>query len=175
MVTPTRVTVALDKETAELFERLKQEERASQSGLVRRALKFYAEYKDLLEGKDERINTYVDMLMEGEHLIIDLDHWLLFMKYLEGVEEFWEDHHEIARAHSEQLPGKIRTPEELLKRLEACNFYKLKKDSDSEYTLMLGTERSVRFIKVFLEEVLKGMGYEADIKEDLAKLRVKIL
>jgi hypothetical protein len=175
MVTPIRVTIALDKDTAELFERLKNEERASQSGLIRRALKFYAQYKDMLEGKDERINTYVDMLTEGEHLIIDLDHWLLFMKYLEDVEEFWEDHHEIARAHGEQLPGKTRTPEDLLKRLEACNFYKLKKDSDNEYTLMLGSERNIRFIKVFLEEVLEGMGYKADIKEDLTKLRVKIL
>jgi hypothetical protein len=175
MVTPIRVTIALDKATAELFERLKNEERASQSGLIRRALRFYAEYKDMMEGKDERINTYVDMLTEGEHLIIDLDHWLLFMKYLEGVEEFWEDHREIARAHGEQLPGKTRTPEDLLKRLEACNFYKLKKDSDDEYTLMLGSERNIRFIKVFLEEVLEGMGHKADIKEDLTKLRVKIL
>jgi len=175
MVTPTRVTIALDKETAELFERLKQEERASQSGLIRRALKFYGEYKDMLEGKDERIGTYVDMLTEGEHLIIDMDHWLLFMKYLESVEEFWEEHHDIAKAHGEQLPGKIRTPGQLLRRLEACNFYKLKKDSENEYTLMMNSEKSIRFIKVFLEEVLGGMGHKADIKEDLTKLRVKIL
>ena len=175
MVTPTRVTIALDKETAELFERLKQEERASQSGLIRRALKFYAEYKDMLEGKDERIGTYVDMLTEGEHLIIDMDHWLLFMKYLESVEEFWEEHQDIAKAHGEQLPGKIGTPGQLLRRLEACNFYKLKKDSENEYTLMMNSEKSIRFIRVFLEEVLGGMGHKADIKEDLTKLRVKIL
>lgn len=175
MPAPMRVTIALDKETAELFERLKDEERASQSGLLRRALKFYARYRDMMEGKDERINTYVDMLTEGEHLILDLDHWLLFMKYLEDVEEFWEDHHEIAKSHGEQLPGKTKTPGELLRRLEACNFYKLKKDSENEYTLMMNSERSIRFIKVFLEEVLEGMGHKADIKQDLTKLRVKIL
>jgi hypothetical protein len=175
MVAPTRVTIALDKETAELFEKLKESEKASQSGLLRRALKFYAQYKDMLKDEDARIRTYVDMLKEGEHLIIDLDHWLLFMKYLEGVEEFWEDHHDVARSHGEHLPGKTRMPEDLLKRLEACNFYKLKKDSDSEYTLMLGSEKSIRFITVLLEEVLQGMGYKADIKQDLTKLRVKIL
>jgi hypothetical protein len=175
MGTPTRITVSFDRETAELFEKLKESERASQSGLLRRALKFYAEYRDMLKGDDERIKIYVDMLSEGEHLILDLDHWLLFMKYLEGEEKFWEDHHEIARAHGEQLPGKTRTPEELLRRLEACNFFKLKKNSEDDYTLMLGSEKSIRFIKIFLEEVLAGMGYEAEIKEDLTKLRVKIL
>jgi len=175
MPTPTRVTIALDEETARLFEKLKGEERASQSGLFRRALKFYAAYKDMLQGEDQRIKTYLDMLSEGEHLIIDMDHWLLFMKYLEGVEEFWKDHHEIAKSHGEQLPGKTRTPEELLRRLEACNFYKLKKDSENEYTLMMGSERNNRFIKVFLEEVLAGMGHKAEIKEDLTKLRIRII
>jgi len=175
MTTPTRITISFDRETAELFEKLKESEKASQSGLLRRALKFYAQYKDMLKDDDDRIRTYVDMLKEGEHLIIDLDHWLLFMKYLEGVEEFWEDHHEVARAHGEQLPGKTRTPEALLKRLEACNFFKLKKNSDDDYTLMLGSEKSIRFITVLLEEVLKGMGLRADIKPDLTKLRVKIL
>ncbi len=175
MPAPTRVTISLDGETAQLFEKLKGEERASQSGLIRRALKFYAAYKDVVKEDDARIRTYIDMLTGGEHVIVDMDHWILFMRYLEEVEEFWKDHHEIARAHGEQLPGKTKTPEELLKRLESCNFYKLKKDSDNEYTLMLGSDKSIRFIKVFLEEVLEGMGYKAEIKEDLTKIRVKIL
>ncbi|MEE8403610.1 MAG: ribbon-helix-helix protein, CopG family, partial [Candidatus Hydrothermarchaeaceae archaeon] len=83
MVTPTRVTIALDKETAELFERLKQEENASKSGLMRRALKFYSEYKDILTKGDKKIETYMEMLSDGEHIIFDVDHWLLFLKHLE--------------------------------------------------------------------------------------------
>jgi len=30
------------------------------------------------------------------------------------------------------------------------------------------------FVRVFLEEVLKGMGYRFEIKEDLMKIRLKL-
>lgn len=178
MVTPTRVTISLDKETAELFDRLKQEERASKSGLIRRALKFYSEYKDMLSKGDKKIETYIEMLADGEHIIFDVDHWLLFLKHLETSEEkeaFFEAHRNIAMSHGEQLAGRISTVEGLLRRLEICNFYKLNKVSEKEFTLILGSERSKEFIRIFLEEVAAGLGFKIEIKEDYAKLRVTIL
>ncbi len=178
MVPPTRVTIALDAETAELFDKLKQEERASKSGLMRRALKFYAEYKDALSEGEKKVDTYMEMLVDGEHIILDVDHWMLFLKLLEeseGKEAFMEAHRDIARSHGEQFPGRVSSVEELLRRLEICNFYKLNKVSDSEFTLILGNEKSKDFIRIFLEEVAEGLGFKINVKEDYAKLRVTVL
>lgn len=178
MATPTRITIALDKETADLFETLKREERSSKSGLIRRALRFYSEYKDILSKGDKKIETYMEMLSDGEHIIFDVDHWLLFLKYLETSgekEAFFEAHRNIARSHGEQLTGRVSSVEELLRRLEICNFYKLNKVSEKEFTLILANEKSKEFISIFLEEVAAGLGFKIEIKEDYAKLRVTIL
>lgn len=177
MATPTRVTIALDEETAALFDRLKAEERASKSGLMRRALKFYAEYKDTLSEGDKKVDTYMEMLTDGEHIILDVDHWILFLTLLEDSgkeEEFFKAHRDIARSHGEQLPGRVPSVEDLLRRLEICNFYKLNKVSEREFTLILGSEKSKDFIKIFLEEVAAGLGFDITVKEDYAKLRVTI-
>ncbi len=178
MKPPIRITIALDDKTSTLFDRLKSETRSSKSGLIRRALRFYSDYKELLESGDEKINTYVDMLAEGEHVIIDLDHWILFLKLIEDsprADEFWDAHRKIAKSHAEQLKGKIKSVEDLLTRLEVCNFYKLRKADEKEFTLILGSKAGKEFIKTFLEESLKNMGFNVDIKEDYSKLRVKIL
>ncbi len=178
MKNPVRVTIALDEDTNKLFESLKAETKLSQSELLRRALRFYSENKEALDStKAKKIKTYLDMLSEGEHIILDVDHWLLFLKLLESkeAEKFWDSHRRIAQSHAEQFAGKIRSVRELLDRLEACNFYKLSKSAEDEYTLVLGSEMNKRFIKGFLEEVCSGLGFKINIKEDLAKLRVKIL
>lgn len=178
MKTPVRVTIALDEETSKLFEKLRQETKSSQSGVIRRALQFYSENRQVIdEHGTQRINTYVDMLGTGEHVILDVDHWLLFLKLIDSSPEkdkFWEDHKKVARSHAEQLPKKISSVDEMLKRLEACNFYTLSKSSENEYTLVLYSDITKKFVKVFLEEVLSGMGFKVEIKEDFAKLRVNI-
>ena len=178
MKNPVRITIALDKETNRLFEKLKAESKLSKSGLIRRALHFYSENKEVIdEHGSERINTYVDMLAHGEHIILDIDHFLLFLKLIESSPEkdkFWEDHQRVARAHAEEFVKKFRTPEEVLQRLEACNFYKLRKTSEGEYTLVTD-EPMKKFMKTFLEEVFAGLGFKAEVKEDFAKLRVKAI
>ena len=47
MVNPTRITVAFDKGTADLLEKISTEAHVSQSETMRRALKFYSENKAL--------------------------------------------------------------------------------------------------------------------------------
>lgn len=179
MPAPTRVTIAFDSETTRLFEELKAESKLSQSGLIRRALQFYSENKKLIDrhGTD-LINTYVDMLADGEHIILDIDHFIMFLKLAEEADMkgmFWESHKRVAEAHGEHLPQKVKDPQEFLKRLEACNFYKLSKVSEKEFTLILFSDITKRFVKTMVQEVLLGMGYKVEIKEDLAKLRLKIL
>lgn len=176
MKNPVRITIALDEDTSKLFDTLKAETKLSQSELLRKALRFYSENKEALDSpKAKKIKTYLDMLGEGEHIILDVDHWLFFMKLAEGDKDFWEAHKRIAQSHAEQFNSKKMTAKELLERLESCNFYKLGRASENEYTLVLGSPANKRFIKTFLEEVAPKLGFRLEIKEDIAKLRVKIL
>lgn len=178
MKNPVRITVAMDEETNALFDKLKTETKLSQSELLRRALKFYSENKGMLESVDSKtLATYVEMLAQGEHMILDVDHWLLFLRFLESAkdkEKFWENHRLVAKSHAEQFSRKHLSLREVLERLEACNFYKLNKTSEHEFALVLSSDTTKQFVKLFLEEVFAGMGFKTEIKEDFAKLRVKV-
>jgi len=178
MKLPERVTIVLDEETAELFKEAKKELRVSQSELMREALKFYCKYKTLFEAIDEAlVRTYIEMLSSGEHIIVDIDHWLLFLNFIESHQEkekFWALHREVCQAHAEQFKYRQYPVEYILKRLEACNLFTLRKDSENSFTLVLGSDIAKRFIKTELEEIFEGMGFKVNIKEDLAKLRVRV-
>jgi len=174
MKNPIRITVALDEETYEIFSRLKEEIKNSQSELIRKALRFYYDYKELENFDRNKIMTYVEMLAEGEHIILDIDHWVAFLKFIEThpeKEKFWDVHREIARAHAEEF--KDKNPKYILERLEACNFFRIN-EKNGEWTLVLNHEATKKFVRMFLEEVFKGMGLNVEIKEDLMKLRLKI-
>ncbi len=178
MVNPTRVTVAFDKVTADLLEKISDEAHVSQSEVMRRALKFYNENKPLEDPVTQRkVHSYIDMLLNGEHIILDVNHWLMFLRLIGSSperEKFWSEHKEVARAHWEQLKTKVHSPEEMLLRLEVCNFYRLTKNAPNDYTLVLVSEASKDFIRIFLEEYFAAMGVKAEIKENLTKLRVTI-
>ncbi|MGA9140766.1 MAG: ribbon-helix-helix protein, CopG family [Methanocella sp.] len=178
MKSPIRVTISFDEPTYRNFESLKKDMRVSQSELIRRAIRFYFENRQLNGCIDQaKAREYADMLADGEHVILDVDHWLLFLKTIEspdGPEKFWETHREIARSHAEQLGHKIKTPLALLLRLEACNLFKLSQSGEHEYTLMTGPGTQRRFLREFLEEAFNGMGFDTTIKEDYSKLRVTL-
>jgi hypothetical protein len=178
MVNPTRITVAFDKTTADLLEKISAESEVSQSEVMRRALKFYNENKALEDPAiKKKIHGYMDMLLSGEHIILDVDHWLMFLRLIvtsPEKEKFWTEHKQVARAHWEQLKTKIHSAEDMLARLEICNFYRLTKNAPNDYTLVLVSEASKDFIRIFLEEYFAAMGVKAEIKENLTKLRVLV-
>ncbi len=175
---PTRITVAFDQPTASLLEKISKEKGLSQSEIMRRALRFYYENKAIEDAATrKKLYTYMDLLLSGEHVILDVDHWLLFLKLVESSperEKFWKEHRDVARSHTEQLKTKVLTAEELLARLETCNFFRITKDSENNFTLIFGSELPKKFVKIFLEEYFAGMGVKAEIKENLAKLRVTV-
>ncbi len=175
---PTRVTAAFDQTTANILESLCKESGLSQSEIMRRALRVYNENRVLDDPHTaKRMHAYADMLLDGEHVILDVDHWLLFLRLIETSplkEEFWKEHREIARAHWNQLKPKITTPEELLFRLETCNLFHLKKNSNNDFTLILVSELSKDFVKFFLDEYFAAMGISVQVTENLTKLRVLI-
>jgi hypothetical protein len=178
MKNPIRITVALDDETNTLIEKMKREVKTSQSELLRDALRFYYENKNIADvSVRNKLDFYMDMLLSGEHVILDVDHWLLFLNLVEsspGKEYFWEKHREVARSHAEQLRHKVHSVEDLLERLEACNFFRITKNSENDFTLVLGSEITKKFVKIFIEEFLSVMGLKAEIKENITKIRITV-
>ncbi len=179
MKAPERITIAMDQETFAVFKKMKEDLGISQSELMREALKFYSKHKTLFEFiEDKKVYTHAEMLSAGEHIILDIDHWLLFLNFIEShpdKEKFWELHREVCQAHAEQFKHKFYRVEYILKRLDACNLFKLTKTSKSEFTLVLGSAVPKKFVKTELEEIFKGMGFQVEIKEDFTKLRLKVL
>ena len=173
MKNPIRTTIAFDEETAKIFEELKLKG-ISQSEIVRRALKFYYTFKDLENDELEKLKIYFEMLAEGEHVIIDLDHLVLFLRLIEThpeKEKFWEIHKSIAKNHAEEFSG--MDVDKILKRLETCNFFRMRR-SKNDYTLVFGDKLVKKFMKIFLEEVLKELKVDFDIKENLTKIRIRL-
>lgn len=176
---PWRITIAMDEDTFTMFKKMQDELGVSQSELVREALKFYNKHRMLFESiEDRKMYTHAEMLRLGEHIIMDIDHWLLFLKFIEShpeQEKFWELNKAICEAHSEQFKHKYYRVGPVLKRLEACNFFTVTQLAKNEYTLVLSSDVLKNFVKTLLEETFCGMGFQVDIKEDLAKLRLKVL
>jgi len=173
----TRVTIALDEETEKVLEKLTKEMGVSHSALIRAALKFFSQNKESAKNF-ESMKLWSALLLKGEHIILDIDHWLLFLKYIESSgkkESFYEDGKKVAKSHAEQLAKVTTAPGEYLKRLEACNLYKLSKDSEDEYTLVLNSSLTKRFVKELVLDTLTEMGFDIDMKEDMMKLRLKVI
>jgi hypothetical protein len=179
MKSPERITIALDEETAGLFKKMKDDLGISQSELMRESLKFYSKHKSLFEfAEDKQVYTHAEMLSAGEHIILDIDHWILFLTFIEThpeKEKFWDLHKEVCQAHAEQFKHKLYNAESILKRLEMCNLFQLSKRSKEEFTLIFGSDLPKKFVKTELEEIFKGMGFMVEIKEDFSKLRVKVI
>jgi len=179
MKAPERITIAMDEETFGSFKKMKEDLGVSQSELMREALKFYSKHKTLFEFiEDKKVYTHAEMLSTGEHIVLDIDHWLLFLRFIESHpdnEKFWELHKAICEAHAEQFRHKFYRAEYVLKRLETCNLFKLSKTSKNTFTLVLGSDVPKKFVKTELEEIFDGMGFQVEIKEDFSKLRVKVL
>ncbi|HOV81208.1 MAG TPA: ribbon-helix-helix protein, CopG family [Methanothrix sp.] len=179
MKSPERITIALDEETAGLFKKMKEELGMSQSELMRESLKFFGKHKMLFElAEDRKIYTHAEMLSAGEHVILDIDHWILFLNFMEShpdKEKFWSMHKAVCRAHAEQFKHKLFNAESILRRLEMCNLFNMSKTGKNEFTLIFGSEAAKKFVRVELEEIFAGMGFMVEIKEDFSKLRVKVL
>jgi len=178
MKNPMRITIAPDNETSSLIEKIEKEMKVSRSELIRQALRFYRENKAITDiTVRKKLYSYMDMLLSGEHVILDVDHWLLFLNLAESSPEkevFWEACRGVARSHAEQLKHKVHNVENLLERLEVCNFFRTTKNSQNDFTLVLGSEAARKFIKIFLEEFLSAMGLTAENEENIAKIRIVV-
>ncbi|MFX1573763.1 MAG: ribbon-helix-helix protein, CopG family [Promethearchaeota archaeon] len=178
-----RITIAIDEQTKQILNQLNNHSESSRSETIRKAIKFYHKFKKVFDQKEKgvsaQVNTYLELLSNGEHIILDVDHYLTFLKFIENSpnkDQFDDFNKSIGRAHAEEFSHdlNITTVQKVVERLEACNFFKIIKDSSNKCTLLLGSDIQKNFIKTFLEEVLKGMGFKVSINEGFSKLKIII-
>lgn len=179
MAEKQRLTISIDPEMKKILKKYKKHTGKSHSEIVREALRSYFDHieNQIYDFSPERARLYYEMLAGGEHIILDIDHWILFLRELnrENRTGFWEDHRRVARSHAEQFRERGISAMEVLKRLEACNFFSLSRSTGMDFTLVLSSEVTKRFIKTFLEEVFAGMGIDVEVREDYSKLRLRFL
>ncbi|MDI9644463.1 MAG: CopG family transcriptional regulator [Candidatus Verstraetearchaeota archaeon] len=174
MSVPRRTSIALDAETEKILQELTSGGE-SQSNVIRRALRLYHVF-GALEKKDiDRLRVYWEMLRGGEHVVLDLDHLLILLRIAEGTKapsEWAASHRNVAENHADQFRG--MEPEQILARLEACNLFRMSESRDG-FVLVFGSPEIKRFVKTFVEEILRSAKRDFELKEDLTKLRLKIL
>jgi metal-responsive CopG/Arc/MetJ family transcriptional regulator len=84
MTDPVRITVALDKKTFDLLETMRKETDISRSEMLRQSFRFYTQNKSLLNDKvRKKIEYYIELLDSGEHIILDVDHWILLLNLID--------------------------------------------------------------------------------------------
>ena len=88
---------------------------------------------------------------------------------------FWAMHQNGIPGPYREFIQKSHDIKTVLRRLEACNLFKLIRTSETEFTLILGYDVPKRFIRTEIEEIISKMGRRAEIREDLSKIRVEIL
>ena len=107
--------------------------------------------------------------------LIDIENWFLFLTLLslrKTRKHSGRSNRGSARSNGEQLKNQVVTVENLLKRLEVCNFFKVIKISENNFTLILRSELTKKFIMIFLEEYLLEMGIKAELKGNLSKINI---
>ncbi|AGK60452.1 hypothetical protein Asulf_00425 [Archaeoglobus sulfaticallidus PM70-1] len=172
----TRVSVALDKKTEEMLNILVRKKNTTVSEIIRRAINTYFE----LENATTRITPdvtkiYTDFLSDGEHCIVDIEHWTAMWEELNrnSSEEFWEIMERIGYEHGIQYLNKGMTDVyDILRYMEVGNWFRLKIDGEGCYTLVLSTHTSQKFLKVFLENLFKAQNNPVEIYEGYGKLRI---
>jgi len=175
-----RITIAVDEKSLLTLQELKECSKESQSEICRKAIKFYSKYKKQFENNENfnrKIDIYIEMLSTGEHLILDLEHYLSILKFIEDSpdkEKFWEEHEQISRHHAEEFTHYTKKIEEVLERLATCNLFKIIKETPENFSLLLGSDIPKTFIRIMLKEIFTGMGFNVEINEGFSKLRVLI-
>jgi hypothetical protein len=168
-----KITAALDEPTLTVLEHIGTEDDVAYSEVIRRAINFYNDNRSF---PVDKCTQYLNMLSSGDHVIIDIDHWYLFLDFIQSAQnqdKFWSKHREIARFLGEQFPD--ATVEQMLHRLELCNFFKVIKLSENDFTLVLGYDLTVNFMMIFLQEFFTARGLRVEIKPQLSKISVHVV
>ncbi len=167
-----RLSVSLDSEAKRKLEELRRKKGKNISELIRELIDLGHEVMKS-DADIGSIRAWVDYLAKGQHMILDIEHWRVIFSEIEKVDnkEFWKQMEEIGLSHAIQYKVKgLDTVEKILKYVEKANWYEIKDEGNGVYTLILNDLKIKRFVRVFLENVFRGQGINAEIKEGFGKL-----
>ena len=171
-----RTSIALDKKTWEILQILIRKKNTTASDIIRRALTMYFEVENATNKiSPDATKIYTDFLADGEHVIVDIEHWAAIWEELneKASEKFWKEIERSGFEHGIQYKNKGLTDVyDILRYMEVGNFFKIKIDAEGCYTLVLSTHTEQKFLKIFLENIFKAQGIKAEIRESFGKLRI---
>ncbi len=174
-----KITIALDRGTADLLVKMKADAGLSQSEVLRQSLKFFGKHKRLFE-LDKMMNIYsrTELLTSRDRIILDLDHWILFLRLIDthpDKEMFYRQLADICRVQAGQLKEQFLNAESILRRMEVCNLFKVNRIGHNEFSLVFNCISAKRFFQQELEMIFAEMGFLVEIKEGISKLRIKVI
>jgi predicted transcriptional regulator len=171
-----RTSVALDKKTWEMLQILVRKKNATASDIIRRAITTYFEIENAATKiSPDATKIYTDFLADGEHVIVDIEHWAAIWEELneKGSEKLWKEIAKSGFEHGIQYKDKgLTNVYDILRYMELGNFFKIKIDAEGCYTLVLSTHTEQKFLKLFLENIFKAQGINVEIRESFGKLRI---
>lgn len=169
-----KLTVTLEKSLLDDIEEITENENRSRSEVVRTALEFYFKNENLRSMEDNKLEEYIDLLENKDHIILDMDRWLVFLEQINiDDEEFKNKNRRISETHTSEFYPKIKNFEDLLRRLERCNLFKLNKTSDDNYTIATDS-KAVEFIERVILDYADALGFDIETEKSLSKIRVRV-
>jgi hypothetical protein len=173
-----RLSVSLNKESADIIQKYLPKYKGSKADLIRRALIYLDKYEGIQDTISlEIIETYIDYLGKMEHVIVDISHWkAIFNEIGEGSIEFWDEVYRIGEDHRKEYYDKgLKNIRKILEYVEKTNWYKLKVDSEEYYTLILTVSEASKFIKTFLSGLFKNYHRKVEVIDEGKKIRVRAI
>ena len=174
-----RLCISLDDETYKTIEELQKKTKTSKADVIRKVINNHNEQNRLFNNVDsETMMIYLDYLLSGEHVIIDVDLLCAMFDSLESCgKDFWEKVRESGEAHARQYYMKgMRTLKDILFYISKTNLFRLKEESPSYFTLILFSPSKCtrKFLKIFLEGVFKSQMINTQFTESIDKITVHI-
>ena len=127
------------------------------SEIIRRAITTYFELENArMKITPDVTKIYTDFLSDGEHMIVDIEHWTAIWEELneKASDRFWEIIKKSGYEHGMQYRDKGLTDVyDILRYMEVGNYFRIKIDGEGRYTLILSTHTEQRFLKTFLENL----------------------
>ncbi len=170
-----RTSISLDSKTLDMLEELTKKTGRSASEIVREAVATYYELEFSNKISKKAVKIYIDFLSEGEHVIVDLEHWEAMWNVLNNTadDNFWKLIEKSGQEHGIQYYNKgLRDVKSILEYMEPGNFFRVKEDAENSFTLILSCPSEMRFLKIFLENIFKAQNIDVEIRESIGKLRI---
>ena len=174
-----RLCISLDDETYKTIEQLQKKSKTSKADVIRKVINYHSEQNRLFNNIDsETMMIYMDYLLSGEHVIVDIDLLCVMFDSLEGCgKDLWDKVRESGEAHARQYYMKgMRTLQDILFYISKTNLFRLKVESPNYFTLILFSPSKClrKFLKIFLEGVFKNQMINVQFTESIDKITIHL-